>query len=95
MPYGDQAIFVRREVFRRVKGYAGLPIMEDVDLVQRLRDEGRITILDLAVTTSGRRWVANGVLRTTAMNWMAMLLYVAGVSAGCIRCLYDRVLERG
>jgi len=95
MPYGDQAIFVRREVFRRVKGYADLPIMEDVDLVQRMRAEGRITILDLAVTTSGRRWVANGVLRTTAMNWMAMLLYVWGIRAGCIRRLYDRVLERG
>ena len=92
MPYGDQAIFVRRAVFSRLGGFADWDIMEDIDLVRRMQRHGRMATLDTAVTTSARRWVANGVLRTTATNWVAILLYFFGVGAARIRRFYDRML---
>ena len=55
LPYGDQALFVRRDAFLALGGYADLPIMEDVDLVQRLRRTGRLYRSALAATTSARR----------------------------------------
>ena len=40
LPYGDQAIFVTRELFERIGGYRPVPGMEDVDLVRRIRRNG-------------------------------------------------------
>jgi len=59
LPYGDQAVFVRREVFRRLGGYRDYPIMEDLEFARRLRREGRIVRVRGAVEVSGRRWEKN------------------------------------
>ena len=58
--YGDQAIFVTRAAFDRIGGFQPMPIMEDCDLVQRLRKHGRFTLLDLSVRTAARRHRAAG-----------------------------------
>ena len=79
-PYGDQAIFVRAGFFRALGGYRELPIMEDVDLVDRARKAGgRLTILKESVLTSPRRWETDGMLSTTLTNHALSLLYLAGV----------------
>jgi rSAM/selenodomain-associated transferase 2 len=80
LPYGDQAIFVRRDAFEALGGYADLPIMEDVDLVQRLRRQGRLYRSTLAATTSARRWERDGWLRRTARHLTLILLYFCGVA---------------
>ncbi|MFP4193209.1 MAG: TIGR04283 family arsenosugar biosynthesis glycosyltransferase [Candidatus Hydrogenedentota bacterium] len=64
-PYGDQALFVRRETFEALEGFRDLPIMEDYDLVQRLRKLGRIKMLPLPAITSPRRCIERGIWRTT------------------------------
>jgi GT2 family glycosyltransferase len=92
MPYGDQALFVRREIFDALGGFRPLEIMEDTDFVRRLRKHGRITIVRDFVTTSDRRWAANGIMRTTLVNWAAALLFALGVPATRIRRFYDRLL---
>jgi GT2 family glycosyltransferase len=79
LPYGDQALFVRRDAFAALGGYADLPIMEDVDLVQRLRRTGRLHRSALAATTSARRWERDGWLRRTARHLTLILLYFCGV----------------
>ena len=56
LPYGDQALFMPRQVFEALGGYDEIPFMEDVRMVQALRKRGRLTILPQAVQTSGRRW---------------------------------------
>ena len=94
-PYGDQAVFVRADVFRTLGGFPCLPIMEDVELVRRLRHRGRLVVLREEAITSARRWVANGVLRNTAANWLCASLFAAGVPAGTLRRLYDRVSAEG
>lgn len=78
--YGDQAIFVRKNDFLAVGGFFGLPLMEDVDLVKRLKKKGRMVLLDAYISTSSRKWDKSGFLRTTLRNWIFLILYYVGVS---------------
>lgn len=80
MPYGDQAIFLTKEIFERVGGYEDVPLLEDVLLIRQLRKLGRISLLRTAVKTSGRRWVELGIFRTTLVNQAIMTGYLLGVS---------------
>ena len=77
--YGDQALFASREAFERVGGYRPLPIMEDRDLATRLRRDGGLVIVPLAVTTSARRHRSDGHARALARNWLIQLLYTLRV----------------
>ena len=90
LPYGDQGLFMLKSLYDRVKGYREWPIMEDVDLVRRLRREGRITIARASATTSPRTWerhsAAFGVLR----NWILVALYFCGVSPFRLARYYGR-----
>jgi rSAM/selenodomain-associated transferase 2 len=81
IPFGDQAIFIRREYFERIGGYPEFLIMEDVELMRRVRRRGDIIcIIPDKVLTSARRWEQEGVLFTTLRNWMLQTLYCCGVS---------------
>jgi rSAM/selenodomain-associated transferase 2 len=79
LPYGDQGLFVRRDIFRVIGGYADLPIMEDVDLVRRLRARGRLFRSALPAVTSARTWERDGWLRRTARHLALISLYFAGI----------------
>jgi rSAM/selenodomain-associated transferase 2 len=79
LPYGDQALFMPRQVFEALGGYDDIPFMEDVRMVQALRKRGRLLILPQAVHTSGRRWQRDGVLYTTVRNTVLITLYFWGV----------------
>jgi rSAM/selenodomain-associated transferase 2 len=81
IPYGDQAIFLRAAFFRALGGFAEIPLMEDVDLMRRVkRAGGRIVLLDDPVLTSARRWEKEGVLYGTLRNWLLVSLYLSGVA---------------
>ena len=86
--YGDQAIFVRKDAFFSAGGFNGLPLMEDVDLIRRLRESGRVMLLDAEVSTSPRQWKKRGVLKTTLRNLFFLSLYYAGVSPERLQRLY-------
>ncbi|HUF42851.1 MAG TPA: TIGR04283 family arsenosugar biosynthesis glycosyltransferase [Verrucomicrobiae bacterium] len=77
---GDQAIFVRREVFKRMGGYPDIPLMEDIAFCRTLKRLGDVACLQSRVITSGRRWEADGVWRTILRMWTLKALYLAGVS---------------
>ncbi|VAX21836.1 hypothetical protein MNBD_NITROSPINAE02-1641 [hydrothermal vent metagenome] len=77
-PYGDQAIFIKREVFRKIGGYREIPIMEDTRLVTDMKQEGRIVIIDDYAITSSRKWLKEGATYTTIRNWIIMLAYKMG-----------------
>ncbi len=76
---GDQAIFVRRETFERVGGFADIPLMEDIELSRRLKRAGRRAALREKVVTSFRRWERQGPLRTIVLMWTLRLLYWLGM----------------
>jgi rSAM/selenodomain-associated transferase 2 len=91
VPYGDQAIFVRRTVFEGLGGFRPLPVMEDLEFMTRLRSRGHaIRILALPVRTSGRRQLREGLLRCTLRNLALRLLYHLGVPAARLAGLYRR-----
>lgn len=80
IPYGDQALFLRKDIFRQTGGFPEMPIMEDFELIRRLRCKGQIATLSSHVTTSGRRWRKLGVFRTWLLNQFIVAAYYAGVS---------------
>jgi rSAM/selenodomain-associated transferase 2 len=79
LPYGDQALFARREVLDAAGGVAQVPIAEDLDLVRAIRRRGRLVIVSLDAVTSGRRYRARGALRTWLRNAVALIAWRAGV----------------
>ena len=89
LPYGDQGIFVRREVFERLGGFPDLPLMEDVAFVRALQRCGPVVELPLALETSARRWRRDGWFRRSARNVAILLLYTAGVSPTVLARLYS------
>jgi len=71
LPYGDQALFARRDAIEAIGGVPQAALMEDLDLVVRLRGRGRIARVPLAVTTSPRRYLEGGIARTMLRHWLA------------------------
>jgi len=90
MPYGDQALFLRAESFRRLGGFAEISLMEDVDLVRRAGAIGSIRIAPEAVVTSGRRWDSAGVLRMTLINLSCLLGFRLGIPTARLKTWRDR-----
>ncbi len=88
MPYGDQAIFLRAEVFQKIGSFPDLPIMEDFALMRRLKTLGSIVIVSTPVVTSARRWLQRGVFKTTLINQLVILGYVLGVRSTRLAQLY-------
>lgn len=78
---GDQAIFIKREVFDQIGGFPDQPLMEDVEISARLRRIARPVCLSVCVRTSGRRWETRGVWRTILLMWRLRWQYWRGVSA--------------
>jgi rSAM/selenodomain-associated transferase 2 len=90
LPYGDQALFVRRAVLEAVGGIPQAPIMEDLDLVRALGARGRLALLPLEATTSARRYLAGGVWRTMWRHWTAAAGWRLGVDRARIAAWYRR-----
>lgn len=90
LPYGDQGLFLEKRVFDELGGYAPLPIMEDFELVRSLGRRGRIAILPAAATTSPRRWLELGVLRTWVLNQWLVAGSLLGVSPDRLARIYRR-----
>ncbi len=81
VPYGDQAIFVKGNFFREIGGYRDIPIMEDVELMKRIKTGGqKIALIPQMVQTSPRRWETEGFFYCTLRNWILITLYCLGVS---------------
>ncbi|MDY6904991.1 MAG: TIGR04283 family arsenosugar biosynthesis glycosyltransferase [Thermodesulfobacteriota bacterium] len=89
IPYGDQAIFIKAAIFRALGGYRPIPIMEDIDLMQRLKRHGyQIRLLRPAVMTSARRWEKEGVCYVTLRNLCLSTLFYLGVSPERLKRFY-------
>ena len=79
LPYGDQALFVRRRTLEAIGGIPDVLLMEDLDLVHRIKREGRLALLAEPAVTSSRRYRARGPLRTMLRNWIATAAWTLGV----------------
>jgi rSAM/selenodomain-associated transferase 2/rSAM/selenodomain-associated transferase 1 len=88
MPYGDQALFLRRALFEELGGFVDWPLLEDYELVRRLRRRGKVKTLSEPAVTSGRRWQRLGALRTTWINMRVIIGYRLGVPIEKLATLY-------
>ncbi len=89
-PYGDQALFVRASAFHSLGGFADLPLLEDLDLSNRLLLAGRLAILPASVEVSGRRFTARPLYYALLDN-LIPLLHNAGVSPHTLARWYGHV----
>jgi len=85
---GDQAMFVRRDVFRHLGGFLDIPLMEDVEFSRRLKRQGRITCLWQQVMTSSRRWEKHGIVRTILLMWWLRFRYWIGTNPAVLKRHY-------
>jgi hypothetical protein len=90
VPYGDQALFVRREVFERLGGFAPVPLFEDVEFSCRLRRAGRLRRIGVPVEVSGRRFMARPAYYALVMNVLPVL-YRLGVRPATLERMYGHV----
>jgi rSAM/selenodomain-associated transferase 2/rSAM/selenodomain-associated transferase 1 len=80
MPYGDQALFMRMDLFWELGAFPPIPIMEDFELVRRLKRRGRMALASGCAETSARRWLRLGAVKTWLINQCVIAAYYAGVS---------------
>lgn len=73
--YGDQGMFLRRETFKNIGGFADIPLMEDIEISMRLKKVGKIVFIRQPIKASSRRWTEEGVVYTTLRDWMNAFLY--------------------
>lgn len=76
LPYGDQGLLVRRDVYDAAGGYPEIPLMEDVALARALRDD--LELIDVTAITSADRYARDGWLRRGARNLWTLIRYLAG-----------------
>jgi rSAM/selenodomain-associated transferase 2 len=89
IPYGDQAIYIRKDVFNRIGQYPPVPLMEDVALMRNIKKAGgRIHIIPECATTSARRWETEGIVFTTLRNWILISAYLMGVAPDRLQRFY-------
>jgi hypothetical protein len=81
-------MFIRRDEFNALGGFADLPLMEDIELSRRLRAISRPACLSARVRTSGRRWETHGVWRTILLMWILRQAYWLGVSPARLAAMY-------
>jgi rSAM/selenodomain-associated transferase 2 len=81
IPFGDQTIFMRKQYFETIGGFQEISLMEDVEIMGRIRRAGdAIVILKEKVYTSPRRWEKEGILYCTLRNWLLQIFYLFGAS---------------
>ena len=89
--YGDSGIFIRRVDFQRIGGFPDVPIMEEMGFSKELRRLGKTTMINPHIHISARRWERNGIVRTTAKNWLITLFYYMGFSLDRLAKLYRNI----
>ncbi|MBC8432767.1 MAG: TIGR04283 family arsenosugar biosynthesis glycosyltransferase [Desulfobacterales bacterium] len=90
IPYGDQAIFLKKQFFDHIGGFKDIPIMEDVELMQRVKKTGKkIKFISRRVQTDSRRWEKEGIVYCTLRNWSIRTLYLLGVPPEKLKKFYS------
>jgi rSAM/selenodomain-associated transferase 2 len=89
LPYGDQGFCLRRETFSQVGGFFERPLMEDVDLLRRLRSVGRVVEAQGTAVTSARRFQKEGLAKTIVKDWVLVAAFRLGVAPELLRRFYQ------
>jgi uncharacterized protein len=94
LPYGDQALFIRKATFERAGGFPRIPIAEDLVLVKKLSKMGRVGTAEAEAVTSARRWLKLGVVRATVINQFILAGLAMGISPYTLSRIYRQSKNR-
>ena len=86
--YGDQGIFVKRDIFSRVGGFDKADLFDDVSFSNKLRDAGKTIVLDEKVYSSPRRWERQGIIKATLINWIVTAGFILGIAPDKLKKIY-------
>lgn len=87
---GDQAIFIRRNVFKDIGSFPEIPLMEDIALGKKMKRKGKVACINDCVITSARKWKEEGIIKTILLMWYLRLLYFFRVSPEMLSRIYYR-----
>ncbi|MFM7548946.1 MAG: TIGR04283 family arsenosugar biosynthesis glycosyltransferase [Cyanobacteriota bacterium] len=90
LPYGDQGLLLPAALLARCGGVKPLPLMEDLDLAERLRQFTRLRSLGLPLRVDGRRWQRLGVWRTGRENGRLRRAWRRGANPELLARMYYR-----
>jgi rSAM/selenodomain-associated transferase 2 len=88
LPYGDQALFVRKSLFQKIGGFPEVPVAEEIPLLKQLGKHGRIRTLRTEAVTSARRWRRLGMVQTTWINQLILIGLGLHISPETLARLY-------
>lgn len=88
-PYGDQGLLIHRELYERCGGYSPIPLMEDLELIRRLKRIAQVRSLNQSIHTSGRRWERDGVLQRSWSNAQLRRRWLRGEPPEQLLASYD------
>lgn len=93
--YGDQSLFVTKKAFDLCGGFnERLIIMEDNDIIQRLKRVGKFEVLDKEIITSARKYVENGVYRMQAVFFLIYFMYRLGCPQTMLIRTYRKLINQ-
>ncbi len=92
--FGDQSLFVRKSVFDSIGGFReDLLIMEDQEIIHRIRKKGRFAVIAGYVTTSARKYKVNGIYRMQGIFFYIYFAYVFGASQQALVSIYKKFIR--
>lgn len=89
--YGDQAIFVKRDIFFKLGGFDNVGLFDDVIFSKKLKKAGKVCVLKNKVVASARRWEKQGIVKTTLINWLLGIGFFFGVSSERLKKIYSDI----
>ncbi len=93
--FGDQSLFVTKEVFEKAGGFReDLVMMEDQEIIHRIKKHGRFKVMDDVVITSARKYLDNGIYRMQAIFYWIWLLYYLGFSQKYLLKLHRKLIRK-
>ena len=89
--YGDQGIFVKKEIFAQVNGFDETLLFEDVIFSKKLRQVGPTIVLKEKIFTSSRCWDNYGIIKTSLRNWFITFLFMFKISPNWMKKFYPDI----
>lgn len=93
--FGDQSLFVSKNIFEKSGGFnENLIILEDQEIIPRLKKQGNFIVLPKPVITSSRKYILNGIYKTQIIYFLIYILYRCGVSQLNLLMIYKKLIKQ-
>lgn len=93
--FGDQSLFVTKEIFEKSGGFReDFFMMEDQEIISRIKKYGKFKVLNGEVITSARKYLDNGIYRLQGIFFLIWIMYYLGFSQQKLLRLHRRLIHQ-